>query len=159
MSEVDPFDPVLGLLRGSTREDPPTLEAPTPISEAAGYILFHYLYRDADNYKVGQDYLFMGSLQSDDLDIIRQKLYEGDGFIPSQVGLDDLQPQLQAFDIEEHGFDNPDHPWHELNVSEDIKEIKKSEFSATMVGPITWRELVENFRHVTWDPDEAGLPI
>lgn len=48
-----------------------------------------YLYRDADNYKFHGSFCLVGVL---DIRYIEEYLFDGEYFIPSKVGLDDLQP-------------------------------------------------------------------
>lgn len=63
---------------------------------------FTYLYRDACNYKQFGVLVLAGDLRVEDL---RPLAHEGMYFIPSQVGLADLQPEPLTED---------DHVWHEL---------------------------------------------
>lgn len=60
------------------------------------------MYADASNYKVVKDVVIKGELNISD---VAQYLYEGDFFIPSEVGLDDLQPAP---------FSTQDHVWHTI---------------------------------------------
>jgi len=64
--------------------------------------LFSYLYRDACNYKRFNEVIISGQLAINDL---LPYLHDQEFFVPSEVGLDDLQ-------------DNPlttyDHIWHEI---------------------------------------------
>ena len=55
---------------------------------------------------------------------LRGGLSDGEWFIPSQVGLPDLQGDLQAYDSEKsrreyasHPDLDPDHPWHEIEAT------------------------------------------
>ena len=61
-----------------------------------------YQYRDADNYKVFRDVVLAGVLSIDDL---IPYYHEHMFFIPSEVGLEDLQDQP---------FKPEDHIWHEI---------------------------------------------
>ena len=68
-----------------------------------------YLYRDASNYKQRHDVVLDGEIAESD---IRHCLWEGEYFIPSLVGLPDLQEKFGR-----QGFAVPtedDHPWHEI---------------------------------------------
>ena len=67
-----------------------------------------YLYRDAANYKSSRVVVLEGELtRKEQLQVLTAR-HEGLWFIPSQVGLDDLQAQLTSFP------DPDDHVWHEL---------------------------------------------
>lgn len=46
-----------------------------------------YLYRDADNYKNMNEVVIPGSISDDQIKIILDCLYDGEFFIPEQVGL------------------------------------------------------------------------
>lgn len=61
-----------------------------------------YLYRDASNYKTYNEVIINGGLEEKD---ILQFLKDGEFFIPSEVGLKDLQPGTFSVD---------DHIWHEI---------------------------------------------
>lgn len=61
-----------------------------------------YLYRDASNYKEFKEVVIKGSLHKADL---APYLHEAEFFVPSEVGLPDLQ----------HGkWSEDDHIWHEI---------------------------------------------
>ncbi|RZB35056.1 MAG: hypothetical protein SRB1_00824 [Desulfobacteraceae bacterium Eth-SRB1] len=63
---------------------------------------FSYLYRDASNYKKYSEVIFSGSLKFEQLlPFLKDKTF----FIPSEIGLDDLQGNEWSFD---------DHVWHEI---------------------------------------------
>jgi len=64
--------------------------------------LFSYLYRDSCNYKKFYDVVFSGNLT---IDQIEPYFKDGQFFIPSEVGLLDLQPYPFTFN---------DHIWHEV---------------------------------------------
>ena len=85
-----------------------------------------YLYRDAGNYKWFSEVVIVGTLE---LENIESYLYEHQFFIPSEVGLSDLQPEELTED---------DHIWHEivsLNETVDEPTVK-----------ISAVELVEGFK-------------
>ena len=63
---------------------------------------FTYQYRDACNYKKWAEVIVHGEMTLAD---IQPFLYEGEFFIPSMVGLEDLQDGPWTVD---------DHPWHEV---------------------------------------------
>jgi len=71
--------------------------------------LLEYLYRDASNYKQHGSVVLQGTISPKD---IRPLLIDGEYFIPSQVGLPDLQHKFR-----DQGVDYPtgdDHAWHEI---------------------------------------------
>ena len=63
-----------------------------------------YLYRDASNYKAHHDVVVRGEITFAE---IESSLESGQFFIPSQVGLPDLQAQFGP-------ANDDDHVWHEL---------------------------------------------
>ncbi|WP_321394196.1 hypothetical protein [Emcibacter sp.] len=65
---------------------------------------FSYLYRDAANYKNFHDVIMTGIVELDQLEPF---LHEGQFFIPSEVGLPDLQDTPLTYD---------DHIWHEISA-------------------------------------------
>ena len=87
---------------------------------------FEYLYRDAANYKIFETIVLCGALRIDE---ITPFLHEGEFFIPSRVGLIDLQPSVKT---------EFDHGWHE------IVEVKPSDEEVTI--PLTTAELTASFR-------------
>jgi hypothetical protein len=63
---------------------------------------FSYLYRDASNYKEYSEVIIQGSLEFEQLlPFLKDKTF----FIPSEIGLDDLQGKELSSD---------DHIWHEI---------------------------------------------
>jgi len=115
---------------------------------------FRYLYRDADNYKEGREVVLPGEPELGDLETVRAALDGGENFIPEQVGLVDLQAGLQQWDSKETeaGYEtnpenDPDHPWHEFSDEGEWFEVVAEEPTESL----TFKELVENFRTVTWD--------
>ena len=85
-----------------------------------------YLYRDAGNYKWFGEVVIVGTLELGD---IEPYLYEHQFFIPSEVGLPDLQSEELTED---------DHIWHE------IVDIKETALEPTV--KISAVELVEGFK-------------
>ena len=73
--------------------------------------IINYMYRDADNYKVSEEAIVSGPLPAWAFEKVKESLDDGQFFIPSQVGLRDLQGELQGWDSEDH---DTDHCWHEL---------------------------------------------
>jgi len=85
-----------------------------------------YCYRDACNYKKYNSVVLRGNLTYNDIEPF---LHEGDFFIPSVVGLEDLQDEP---------FTVNDHIWHgiyEISETKSIPNIK-----------ITSNELLQNFK-------------
>lgn len=107
-----------------------------------------YLYRDADNYKVGNEVVIEGTLTEAEIEEIIGICDDGGQgtfyFIPRQVGL----PEKRFDKIDP----DSDHCWFEL-----WKDEWKSSFSETEdapTEPITAKELLEAFRKVgadSWD--------
>lgn len=106
-----------------------------------------YRYRDAGNCEQAHSIIVVGELAWKD---IVQYLDEGVYFIPSQVGLEDLQPHFRG------GLTGSDHVWHQLRES-DIELVDDAQ-----TVPITAGELLERLRMALWDEIAAaealGLP-
>jgi hypothetical protein len=110
----------------------------------------HYLYRDGSNYKTGADVVLAGNLSTEQIDAIVAKLDDGEHFIPSQVGLIDLQPNLQVWDTKPS---EDDHAWHAL---------ERDDIEATADAPtteLTAAELAAAFAAVEWDESDPSLPF
>lgn len=86
---------------------------------------FEYLYRDAGNYKWFSEVVIAGVLKLED---IEHFLFEHHFFIPSEVGLPGLQPEVLTED---------DHIWHE------IVSLKKS--AAEPSSELCAAELIKGF--------------
>jgi len=96
-----------------------------------------YMYRDASNYKASLDVVLEGTLTDQQKDAIKAKLEDGENFIPSQVGLEDLQPRLTSFPSED------DHVWHELVGIEETEEeptetMDAEEFHKNITAVAEW---------------------
>ena len=99
----------------------------------------NYFYRDADNYKSAKSIILDGKISKECLKRFRSILDEGEYFIPSDVGLENLQSELQKFDVKDNidsdGFYNPfgpegaDHVWHTLDSIELTNEKPTTELS------------------------------
>lgn len=84
-----------------------------------------YQYRDADNYKQHEEVILHGQLTEAEKERILAKRDEGEYFIPSQVGLPDLQERMiNPFNPE------TDHVWHELEAVEDTDKAPTIEMQA-----------------------------
>lgn len=94
-----------------------------------------YLYRDGSNYNRDHAVVVAGVITFED---VFSFLDEDTYFIPSQVGLRDLQTDFGA-------LTGDDHPWHEL---------REDDFAPTDARPtvaVTAEQLKERFLTVTWD--------
>lgn len=98
--------------------------------------LISYVYRDGNNYKQGEFLVVPGEM---DKNAVFDCCDEGEYFIPGQVGLPELQPQMTSFPSA------ADHVWHEL---EDI-ELTEEEPNAKM----TAEDLEKRFEEAkdNWD--------
>ena len=108
-----------------------------------------YLYRDADNYKAGHCTILEGTLTEEQIAQIEAKLNDYGYFIPSQVGLEDVQWKLQQYDSQDWEVDGC---WHEgLN------------FEAVDVPPTerrTIEDLYQAFMAVgEWEEFEVEHPL
>lgn len=108
-----------------------------------------YLYRDGCNNKLRETVVLEGRITAEQKREIMRKLDEGRWFIPSQVGLEDLQPRWAK-----KGYPFPtddDHVWHEL---ESIRQVPARDNPPTVA--LTAQELYEAFAAVAvWDVDAA----
>ena len=98
-----------------------------------------YQYRDAANYKEFDTVIIHGQLSLSD---IEEYLYETEFFIPSEIGLKDLQPESLC---------NDDHIWHE------ILEISHTNKQPTV--NITAQKIISNFKKASleeWNILEAS---
>lgn len=102
-----------------------------------------YMYRDADNYKETARVVLSGELSKTDLADILAARDENFYFIPSQVGLDDLQEKLAAYGSGD--MTDSDHVWHELE--DDAFEATDE----TPTNELTVAELADRFRTVKWN--------
>ncbi len=102
--------------------------------------LIAYQYRDAANYKEFDTAIVHGQFSLSD---IEKYLYEKEFFIPSEIGLKDLQPENLTPD---------DHIWHE------ILDVSHTNEEATVVN-ITAGKVISNFRRASleeWNILEAS---
>jgi len=120
-----------------------------------------YKYTDATNYKTDHTVIFSGSATDTDLIHLFQSLDDGDGFIPSQVGLLDIQFVLQTHDVKDNrdsegeynpfGPEGSDHVWHSI-----LREnVEKTNLDATEARSIQeFVRAVMSSAH-NWDVDAA----
>lgn len=102
-----------------------------------------YMYRDASNYKQTTEVVFAGRLLPAELAAITANLEGGEWFIPSQVGLEDLQEHFGS-----RLYDD-DHVWHELGAG----DIKPTSAAPTEPDDVHhWARLMAT---TEWDVDKA----
>ena len=104
--------------------------------------LITYQYRDAANYKEFDTVIISGLLS---LKNIEEYLYEKEFFIPSEIGLKDLQPE---------NLNQDDHIWHE------IREISHTHEKPTV--NVTAQDIISNFKKASlegWNILEASKRI
>lgn len=103
-----------------------------------------YMYRDADNYKQYTQVVMAGALTLEQASAIMDGLDDDDGFVPSGVGLPDLQEQMVT------GWDEQsDHPYHEI----DGISLTTSEPTIVM----TTAEFVALFAAADWEKEGARV--
>lgn len=108
----------------------------------------YYLYRDGSNYKEGKEIILEGTLFPQQIDDIFKKFDNDEFFIPSQVGLINLQDRMVNFPNED------DHVWHELE-REDITTTNEPANTT-----ITAIDLYNNFMKITeWNVTEISKEI
>ena len=110
-----------------------------------------YLYRDASNYKQHNEVVIAGEMTPQDAERIAAHMFEGDGFVPRQVGL----PETRIMDYRT----DDDHALFEWEIGVDDEGVP---FGYTLVEDEptvdqTVSELVENFEAINsdtaWDLD------
>jgi hypothetical protein len=113
-----------------------------------------YLYRDADNYKAVGGVTFAGAITEAGKKLINSSLYEGECFIPEQIGLPALQEVLLSLDssADLDQEQEIDHPWHELTrikISDPSTPATESmdinQFVALFVDFPGWDESLSSF--------------
>ena len=104
--------------------------------------LIFYQYRDASNYKEFDTVIISGLLSLKD---IEKYLYDREFFIPSEIGLKDLQPE---------NLNQDDHIWHEILEIVHTHEKPTVNFNA--------EEIISSFRKASleeWNILEASRRI
>ena len=104
---------------------------------------FYYQYRDASNYKQDITVILAGSLTQSQIEEIMKTREDGEYFIPSQVGLNDLQCHMI-----DGGDTEDDHVWHEMEGNAFTNTDKEP--TTTM----TSEQLYQNFKVIKaseWD--------
>lgn len=97
-----------------------------------------YQYRDAGNYKWWDEIIVAGILFKDDL---TPYMFDREFFIPSRIGLKDLQPRCQA--TGRIDWTDDDHLLHEIIQCTLTKEKPTASISAD--------ELLERFKRIGGD--------
>ena len=110
-------------------------ELPRYDEEAAGHdketgnTVIEYLYRDASNYKVRNRAIVKGEINEAQKERILECLYEGEYFIPEQIGLpakrfDEVNKDDHCWmELDEYGFDVID---EEADVNMSVDDLVKS---------------------------------
>lgn len=124
----------------------------SPVIETATFAQGHpntrmdYLYRDGNNYKQSTHVVMAGALTIEEATAIVDGLDEDDGFVPSAVGLDDLQERMVT-DWE----DDADHPFHEIDG-----------ISLTAAAPttdMTAADFAKRFAEADWKAEGARVTL
>ena len=99
------------------------------------------MYRDASNYKKFNEVVLEGRLTEDQIKDCLENASDGVEFIPYQVGLEDLQPQMDSYPSAD------DHVWHTF------ESVEPTEEPLTEGLNLTAEELRKNFqaRKGNWD--------
>jgi hypothetical protein len=107
---------------------------------------FNYRYRDAHNFKVEKSLYFIGAINDAEVAILKAGLFDGEWFVPEQVGLPPLQAELFQFS---KGPTDADHALHELVSIEGQNEIE----AGGLLSSISMSELLSRFNKAafTWD--------
>lgn len=89
------------------------------------YTVMEYLYRDASNYKVWGSILLEGAFTHQDEAALRSELDSGEYFIPSKVGIEDLQSQIWSAGFPPNADDHEFHEFVELRpaTDDDLKDM------------------------------------
>ena len=107
-----------------------------------------YMYRDESNYKQHEEVILQGEITDAEKEIIMANLDGGEFFIPSQVGLDNIQHRMINFPSED------DHVWHELEK----KDITLTEDEPTLTE-MDVHQFAATFKDITWNVKEASIEI
>lgn len=110
--------------------------------------IIHYRYTDANNYKAPGTFIVEGLLSNNQISQILDKFGEtSEGFIPSQIGIPDLQGELQSYDSEDHG---DDHCYHDITEIELTSEDPDTDMSA--------EKFLSLIMNTEWIPFEISHP-
>lgn len=102
-----------------------------------------YMYRDASNYKAFANLVVAGVIEEEAIRACLASINEDNNFIPYQVGLEDLQPQMLTYPSAD------DHVWHEF------ESARPTDRPPTVT--ITAAQLLQNFQKIKgrWDVTAA----
>lgn len=104
--------------------------------------IIDYLYRDASNYKRWNTEIVSGEITQEDLDRIEAILFDGEYFVPHDVGL----PEHRV--VDDYRTDD-DHCWFEWQTY-DVDDVEFTSQPPTI--DLTIDQLVSNFESVVkWD--------
>lgn len=110
---------------------------------------FEYLYRDGENYKQYNEVVIEGEFT---LEQLQPHLYWGQFFMPSEVGLEDLQ---------QHPYRDCDHVWHELCSAEPTWDEPTIELNAGEIvsrfcaaAAVEWETRTVSSRMMELTPDK-----
>lgn len=117
------------------------------------YTVIPYFYRNSNNRKTYTVFALKGELTVEMARKIRQTFEDGESFIPSQVGLPDLQGQMDS------SISENDHVWHEIDFANIRIIVGQSNAKSVMLRnrltPITVlcavEEFVSRFQNIRWD--------
>jgi hypothetical protein len=87
-------------------------------------VLFQYLYRDGGNNKAFGEVTLDGELCDGAAAVIRAALLDGEWFIPEQVGLPPLQPQLAKWSGGRTELDHDLHEFVGLRRATDARDMR-----------------------------------
>lgn len=104
-----------------------------------------YQYRDADNYKKWASVVIHGAIQ---LSAISKFLFEKEFFIPSEIGLEDLQKLP---------FKSCDHVWHELLSVSKVNEKPTHNIEADHLLQLLRQASKVEWNHVAVFKKKRGL--
>lgn len=102
-----------------------------------------YLYRDASNYKQSASVVMAGRLSAQEMVDLLASLDERQFFIPSQVGLEDLQENFGS-----RLYDD-DHVWHEIGAEDFEPTFRPPEVDFDI------HEFVRRMIAAEWDEQKA----
>jgi hypothetical protein len=113
------------------------------------FLVLGYTYRDADNYKVSLQVAVPGELSDQDVNRLLVRLADGEGFVPGQIGLPDLQMNFNGGIT--YWDEERDHPFHEID---DITVVERAPNGSMMLNSLTAADLLDKALGVIqWDED------
>ena len=100
-----------------------------------------YMYRDASNYKAGIEIVAEGKITPKEVQTLKDNLNDGEFFVPSMVGLPDLQERMST------PIGEDDHPYHEIDPERDIEYTREDPWPVD----INIHDLVEKWKYCDWE--------